>query len=99
MRSPFQHERLLSGIEAWHQGFEEIAIVGSPDDPGTKELLRAVHQHVPSQQDRGEAWTPEILKHLSEYRCSQTARKSTANPQPTSVAISLVGSRRRTQGS
>ena len=44
MRSPFQHERLLSGIEAWHQGFEEIAIVGSPDDPGTKELLRAVHQ-------------------------------------------------------
>jgi hypothetical protein len=41
-RSPFQHERLLCGIEAWHQGFEEIAIVGSPDDAGTQALLRVV---------------------------------------------------------
>jgi uncharacterized protein YyaL (SSP411 family) len=41
--TPIQHERLLCGIEAWHQGFEEIAIAGAPDDPGTKALLRAVY--------------------------------------------------------
>jgi uncharacterized protein YyaL (SSP411 family) len=43
-QSFFQHERLLCGIEAWHQGFEEIAIVGAPGDPATKALLRAVYQ-------------------------------------------------------
>jgi uncharacterized protein YyaL (SSP411 family) len=42
-RMPFQHERLLCGIEAWHQGFEEIAIVGAAGDPGTDSLLRAVY--------------------------------------------------------
>jgi len=42
-RTPFQHERLLCGIEAWHQGFEEIAIVGAADDSGTKALLRAAY--------------------------------------------------------
>jgi uncharacterized protein len=42
-RSPFQHERLLCGIEAWHQGFQEIAIVGAADDAGTKALLRTVY--------------------------------------------------------
>jgi uncharacterized protein len=42
-RSPFQHERLLCGIEAWHRGFQEIAIVGAADDAGTTALLRAVY--------------------------------------------------------
>ena len=42
-RTPFQHERLLGGIEAWHQGFEEIAIVGAAGDSGTKALLRAIY--------------------------------------------------------
>jgi hypothetical protein len=42
-RTPFQHERLLCGIEAWHQGFEEIAIVGAADGAGTQALLRVVH--------------------------------------------------------
>ena len=42
-RSPFQHERFLCGVEAWHEGFEEIAVVGATGDPATRALLRAVH--------------------------------------------------------
>jgi hypothetical protein len=42
-RTPFQHERLLCGIEAWHQGFEEIVIAGAPDDAGTRALLNVVY--------------------------------------------------------
>ena len=43
-RMPFQHERFLAGVGAWHDGFQEIAVVGAPDDPGTRELLRTVHE-------------------------------------------------------
>ncbi len=43
-RTPFQHERLLCGIEAWHQGFEEIVIVGDAADAATQALLRAVYE-------------------------------------------------------
>ncbi|MBI3934777.1 MAG: thioredoxin domain-containing protein, partial [Acidobacteria bacterium] len=42
-QNPFAHERLLSGIEAWHEGFQEIAIVGPLDDPQTQRLIRIVH--------------------------------------------------------
>ncbi|MDA1189892.1 MAG: thioredoxin domain-containing protein [Chloroflexi bacterium] len=42
-RTPFQHERLLAGIGAYHDGFQEIAIVGPPDDPRTQQLLRTVY--------------------------------------------------------
>ena len=42
-RQPFQHERLLTGIAAWHDGFQEIAVVGAPGDPRTRALLRAVY--------------------------------------------------------
>ena len=42
-RSPFQHERFLCGIEAWHEGFEEIAVVGAADAPETRNLLRAIY--------------------------------------------------------
>ncbi|MBI2818428.1 MAG: thioredoxin domain-containing protein [Acidobacteria bacterium] len=42
-QNPFAHERLLSGIEAWHEGFQEIAIVGPLDNPQTEELLRAIY--------------------------------------------------------
>jgi hypothetical protein len=41
-RTPFQHERLLCGIEAWHQGFEEIVIAGAPGDAGARALLQVV---------------------------------------------------------
>jgi len=41
-QNPFAHERLLSGIEAWHDGFQEIAIVGPMDDAQTKQLIRTV---------------------------------------------------------
>jgi len=40
-QSPFGHERFLSGLEAWHDGFQEIAIVGPPSDRRTQDLLRA----------------------------------------------------------
>ncbi len=43
-RSPFQHERFLCGVEAWHDGFEEIAVVGPVNDPATRELIRATHR-------------------------------------------------------
>ena len=42
VRSPFGHERLLCGIEAFHEGFREIAIVGGSQDPRTQQLLRTV---------------------------------------------------------
>jgi hypothetical protein len=42
-QTPFQHERLLTGIGVWHDAFQEIAIVGPPDDPRTQELLRTVY--------------------------------------------------------
>ena len=43
LRTVFQQERLLSALDAWHQGWDEIAVVGPPDDPRTQALLRAVH--------------------------------------------------------
>ena len=43
MRTPFQHERLLAGVEALHEGFAEIAVIGSPEDPATKALIEAVY--------------------------------------------------------
>jgi uncharacterized protein len=42
-QSPFAHERMLTGLEAWHEGFEEIAIVGPLDDPLTQQLLHVVY--------------------------------------------------------
>jgi uncharacterized protein YyaL (SSP411 family) len=42
-RSPFQHERFLCGVEAWHDGFQEVAIVGAADDAATRALVRAVY--------------------------------------------------------
>ncbi|MBI4442218.1 MAG: thioredoxin domain-containing protein [Acidobacteria bacterium] len=42
-QSPFGHERLLCGLHAWHEGMQEIAIVGELADEGTRQLLRAVH--------------------------------------------------------
>ena len=43
MRTPFQHERLLAGVEAFHEGFAEIAVIGPPEDPATKALLETVY--------------------------------------------------------
>ena len=49
-RTPFQHERLLAGVEAFHEGFAEIAVIGSPADTATKALLEAVHgRHLPNK--------------------------------------------------
>jgi uncharacterized protein YyaL (SSP411 family) len=42
-QNPFAHERLLSAVESWHEGFQEIAIIGPMDSPQTQELLRTVH--------------------------------------------------------
>jgi uncharacterized protein YyaL (SSP411 family) len=45
MRTPFQHERLLAGIEAFHEGLLEIVIVGPSENSSTKALLATVHSH------------------------------------------------------
>ena len=42
-RSVFQEERLLCALDAWHQGLDEIAIVGSRDDSRTLALIAKVH--------------------------------------------------------
>ena len=70
MRSPFQHERLLAGIDAWHAGFEEIAIVGAADDAATHALLRAVYeQYLPNkvvaQLDPADEETPKKVPLLA----------------------------------
>jgi len=34
---------LLAGLEAWHAGFQEIAVIGPPTDPQTQRLLRTIY--------------------------------------------------------
>jgi uncharacterized protein YyaL (SSP411 family) len=41
-QNPFAHERLLCGLAAWHDGFQEVAVVGPMEDPQTRELVRTV---------------------------------------------------------
>ena len=43
MRTPFQHERLLAGVEAFHEGFAEVAVIGPPEHSATKALIEAVY--------------------------------------------------------
>ena len=43
MRTPWGHERLLAGVEAFHEGFAEVAVVGAPEDPATQALLAALY--------------------------------------------------------
>ena len=42
-RLVFQQERLLCALDAWHRGWDEIAVVGPSDDPSTRALLARVH--------------------------------------------------------
>ena len=70
-RSPFQHERFLCGIEAWHEGFDEIAIVGAADAPETRNLLRAVYSpylpnKVVARLDPADQGTPERVPLLAQ---------------------------------
>ena len=49
-QSPFGHERFLCGLEAWHEGLQEIALVGDLADSRTKQLLRVVYEaYVPNK--------------------------------------------------
>jgi uncharacterized protein YyaL (SSP411 family) len=43
-QSPFAHERFLAGLEAWHEGFQEIALVGDLRSPLAKQLLRVFYE-------------------------------------------------------
>jgi uncharacterized protein YyaL (SSP411 family) len=48
--SPFGHERMLAGLDAWHEGFQEIALVGDLQSPLAKQLLRVVHEsYIPNK--------------------------------------------------
>jgi hypothetical protein len=42
-QSPFAHERFLSGLDAWHEGLQEIAVIGDIQSPLVQQLLRVVH--------------------------------------------------------
>ena len=42
-KHPFAYDRLLAGIEAFHDNFVEIAILGPAGDPATRQMLRAVY--------------------------------------------------------
>jgi hypothetical protein len=69
-RAAFQHERFLCGIEAWHEGLEEIAIIGAASDPATRDLLRAVHRgyspnKVVAQLDPADNETPKRVPLLA----------------------------------
>ena len=49
-QSPFGHERLLAGLDAWHEGFQEIALVGDLASPLAARLLRVVHEsYIPNK--------------------------------------------------
>ncbi|MBI3896619.1 MAG: thioredoxin domain-containing protein [Acidobacteria bacterium] len=43
-QSPFGHERFLCGLEAWHEGFAEIAVIGPFGSLGTQQLLATVEK-------------------------------------------------------
>ena len=43
LRTVFQQERLLSALDAWCRGWEEVALVGSPEDSRTDDFLSAIH--------------------------------------------------------
>ncbi|MBI4463062.1 MAG: thioredoxin domain-containing protein [Acidobacteria bacterium] len=42
-QSPFGHERFLCGLEGWHEGFQEIAVIGPRENPATQQLLAVVY--------------------------------------------------------
>jgi len=42
-KHPFAYDRMLAGIQAWHAGLVEIAILGPPGDPRTRQLIRTVY--------------------------------------------------------
>ena len=72
-RTPYQHERLLSGIEAWHEGFDEVAIVGAAGDARTKELIRALYSvyapnKIVARLEPGDEATPERVPLLRDRR-------------------------------
>ena len=39
LRTVFQQERLLCALDAWHQGWDEVAIIGPRQDESTRALL------------------------------------------------------------
>ena len=41
-RAVFQQERLLCALDSWHNDWDEVAIIGPPDDPRTQALLAKV---------------------------------------------------------
>ena len=43
-QSPFGHERFLCGLAAWHEGFQEIAVIGPPESSATQQLLAVVYE-------------------------------------------------------
>ena len=46
----FAHDRMLAGIEAFHDGFVEVALIGPADDVRTGDLARAVYrQYLPNK--------------------------------------------------
>ena len=49
-QSSFGHERMLAGLDAWHEGFQEIAVVGDLQSPLAQQLLRVVHDtYIPNK--------------------------------------------------
>jgi uncharacterized protein YyaL (SSP411 family) len=67
-QSPFAHERLLAGLESWHEGFQEIVIIGPSNDPRTRDLLRTVYStYIPNKI--------VALLDLSKTNSAETARR------------------------
>ena len=82
-QSPFGHERFLCGLEAWHEGFQEIAIVGDLREPLARQLRRAVYgSFLPNKVVAllDPAW-PEA--HAIPQRIPLLAEKQPANATPT----------------
>ena len=93
---PFQHERLLTGVDAWHDGFQEIAVVGSSDAPETQVLLRTIYSmylpnKIVARLDPADAETPKRVPLLAQraqvdnqptaYVCrNYTCRQPTTDP-------------------
>jgi len=70
-RAPFQYERFLCGVDAWREGFQEIAVVGAAGDAAAQKLLRTLYSRylpnkIVARLDPADAETPKRVPLLAQ---------------------------------
>ncbi|MBI3666611.1 MAG: thioredoxin domain-containing protein [Acidobacteria bacterium] len=101
-KNPLAYDRMLAGIQSWHEGLVEIAILGQGGDPRTRELVRTLYRgYLPNKlvvraeqaDDRLPLLTGRGLidGRPTAYVCRNYAcRKPTTSPQELSEQLGFV---------